>query len=267
MPGIVRRLLRGLGRPAPLAVTEARGIRTLHIGGDAIQSAMRIDDPHGLALDYTRCMMAFLLLHPDPRAALMIGLGGGSLAKFFHRRLARTRVRVIELDPRVVAAAREHFALPPDDDRLRVEVGEGAEALAPECCDVLMLDGFDDGEQVPSLASADFYDAAYLALDEPGVMVVNYMGDDPKLDRYLLRLERAFGGAVLAMQAPSDPNIVAFGLKGAPRRIAWDTLRERARRFETRLGLPFHRYVAGLKRMNPGTPRELIIGAEGGGDR
>ena len=36
--------------------------------------------PFALELDYTRCMMAFLLFHPAPRRALMIGLGGGSLA-------------------------------------------------------------------------------------------------------------------------------------------------------------------------------------------
>jgi len=56
-------------------VSDARGVRTLHLGGDAIQSAMRLADPYALALDYTRCMMAFLLFHPEPREALMIGLG------------------------------------------------------------------------------------------------------------------------------------------------------------------------------------------------
>ena len=53
----------------------------LHVGGEAIQSAMRMDDPFALELDYTRCMMAFLLFHPQPRRALMIGLGGGSIAR------------------------------------------------------------------------------------------------------------------------------------------------------------------------------------------
>ena len=43
---------------------------------EAIQSAMRLEDPFALELDYTRCMMAFLLFHPEPRRALMIGLGG-----------------------------------------------------------------------------------------------------------------------------------------------------------------------------------------------
>jgi spermidine synthase len=242
-----------------LAVSEARGVRRLHLGGDAIQSAMRIDDPYALALDYTRCMMAFLLFHPKPREVLMIGLGGGSLAKFFHRRFRAARVRAVELDPRVIAAAREHFALPHDDARLRVEAGDGAEALAPECCDLLLVDGFDDGEQVPALVSRAFYDAAWLALAEPGVMVLNFMSDDPGLERYLMRLEGAFGGAVLCLPALADPNLLVLALKGAPRRIAWRTLRERAERLESRFGLPFRRYVAALGRMNPHTRDDLII--------
>src|SRR2546425_2346841 len=77
-----------------IAVSDARGVRTLHVGGEAIQSSMRLDDPFALALDYTRCMMAFLLFHPQPREVLMIGLGGGSLPKFFHKNLRKTAVRV-----------------------------------------------------------------------------------------------------------------------------------------------------------------------------
>jgi spermidine synthase len=250
-------------REPQLAVTESWGVRTLHLGGEAIQSAMRVNDPYALALDYTRCMMGFLLFHPEPRQALMIGLGGGSLAKFFHRRLLRTRTRVVELDPRVLAAAREHFALPPDDERLSVEIGDGAGALAPECCDLLAVDGFDDGEQVASLATGEFYDACFLALAEPGVLVVNYLSDDPKLDAYLRRLERAFGGAVVLLPALTDPNLIAFALKGGPRRLAWEELKLRARRLESRLGLPFRRYVAAMKRANEaaagGAARDLII--------
>jgi spermidine synthase len=243
-----------------IAVSESRGVRTLHVGGDAIQSAMRLDDPYALALDYTRCMMAFLLFHPRPREALMIGLGGGSLAKFFHKNFRNTNVKAIELDPRVVAIARERFSLPRE---VEVEIGDGAEALAPQCCDVLVVDAYHDELHVPKLASAEFYDAAWLALTEPGVLVVNYMDDDPKLDTHLQRLERAFGGSVLAMPALYDPNVLAFAFKGVERSVSWKTLRERAEKLETRYGLPFGRYVSKLRQMNRCTPAELIITEKG----
>ena len=248
-------------RPPSLAVSDARGFRTLHVGGEAIQSTMRLSDPFALALDYTRCMMAFLLFHPRPREALMIGLGGGSLAKFFHRHLRATRVRAVELDARVVAAARTQFALPANDARLCVEVGDGRDALSPECCDVLVVDAFDDERHVAALATQEFYDAAWLALGETGAMVVNFMDDDPQFDETLLRLERAFGGAVLAMRALYDPNVIVFALKGAPARIEWDVLQRRARRLEAALGLPFPRYVSRLRGMNRASAAELIIAA------
>jgi spermidine synthase len=169
-------------------------------------------------------------------------------------------VRVVELDERVVIAARTHFALPPDDARLAVEIGDGAEALAPECCDVLVVDAYHDEEHVPQLASTEFYDAAYLALTEQGVMVVNFMDDDRLLDQYLKRMEAAFGGRVLAMKALYDPNVLAFALKGFDSRISWETLRQRAQQLESRYDLPFPRYVSRLRAMNSVTPQELLIG-------
>ena len=247
-------------RPS-IAVSDARGVRTLHVGGEAIQSSMRIAEPCALALDYTRCMLAFLLFHPEPRHALMIGLGGGSLAKYFHKYLRRTTTRVVEIDPRIVVAARRHFALPPDDARLTVEIGDGAEALAPECCDVLMVDAYHDEEHVPKLASEEFYDAAWLALGERGALAVNYMNDDRNFDRYLQRLERAFGGAVLVMPALVDPNILAFAFKGIENSFSWEGLRFRAESLESRLDLPFSRYVNRMRAMNCHNPRELLLTA------
>ena len=259
----LRAAVRNARRPA-LSVSEHRGVRLLHVGGKAVQSAMRLADPYALELDYTRCMMAFLLFHPEPREALMIGLGGGSVAKFFHRKLRAVRVRVVELDERVVAAARAHFHLPPDDARLTVEIGDGASGLAPECCDVLVVDGFEDESHAPALVSQPFFDAAWAALAEPGALVLNLMDDDRQFDRTLQRLEGAFGGAVACMPALSDPNVIAIALKGAPPRCAWRVLRERAQPLEARFDLPFLRYVNALRKMNPCTGEDLIIVDQGG---
>jgi spermidine synthase len=249
-----------VAKPKPsIAVSDARGVRSLHVGGEAIQSAMRLGEPYALALDYTRCMMAFLLFHPEPREALMIGLGGGSLAKFFHKHFRKTSIRVIELDARVLAAAREHFHVPPDGPRFRVEIGDGVDALYPECCDTLVIDAFEDELHVPKLASAEFYDGAFLALEEPGALVVNFMNDDPKFDQTLQNLERAFGGAVIVLPALYDPNILAFAFKGIASTISWILLRRRAEELEARLGLPFTRYVPRLRAMNKCSATELII--------
>ena len=242
-----------------LTVSEERGVRYLHVGGEAIQSAMRMDDPFSLELDYTRCMMAFLLFHEQPRRALMIGLGGGSLAKFFHRRLAGLRTHVVEYDERVIATARALFHVPAGDARLTIEHGDGVEALAPECCDLLVVDGFEDESTPSAMVSQAFFDAAWCALEDPGVLVMNIMDDDKNFDRHLRRMENAFGGAVLAFQSLRDPNIVVIGLKGAPLAIEWRELRSRATALERTYGLPFPRYVERLRTMNRWTADTLLV--------
>ena len=235
-------------------------MRHLHIGGEAIQSAMRLEDPWALELDYTRCMMAFLLFHPSPRRALMIGLGGGSLAKYFHRRFHQLRTHVVESDERVIATARALFHVPADDARLSIEHGDGVHALAPECCDLLVVDGFDDEATPAALVSQAFFDASWCALEDTGAMVVNFMDDDPHLDRNLQRIERAFAGAVVALPALRDPNVIVIGLKGAPSAFRWDELRERAAALEKAHGLPFSRYVHGFRRMNRCDSSGLLLG-------
>jgi spermidine synthase len=246
-------------RPPDLVVSEERGVRHLHVGGEAIQSAMRLEDPFALELDYTRCMMAFLLFHAQPRRALMIGLGGGSLAKFFHRRINGLRTHVLEYDERVIATARALFHVPADDARLIVEHGDGVQALSPECCDLLVVDGYEDEVTPAAMVSQAFFHAAWWTLEEPGALVMNFMDDDPNFDRNLQRVERAFGGAVIAFQALRDPNIVVIALKGAPLEIEWRELRARAVALERKYGLPFPRYVERLRKLNRWNVDELLI--------
>lgn len=236
------------GTRPPIAVSDHRGVRSLHIGGEAIQSAMKIDAPYALQLDYTRCMMAALLFHPAPREALLLGLGGGSVAKFLYRNFRRLRITAVEVDARVVAVARAQFALPPDGPRLRVEVGDGAQALAPGCCDLLVADAFDD--EAPQLAGADFYESAWRALGEQGVLVANLMSDDPELDARLQALDAAFRGSAVCMSAFSDPNLIVFGIKGLPASFDRGELRARAQELQERHGLPFTKYAKALRGMN-----------------
>src|SRR3970040_3128060 len=79
-------------------VTERFGVRSLHIGSDTVQSSMRLSRPNDLELAYTRSMMAFLLFRPPPRRVLMVGLGGGSLAKFIYHRIPDAVTEVIDVN-------------------------------------------------------------------------------------------------------------------------------------------------------------------------
>ena len=206
-----------------LEVTEERGIRALHLGSQAIQSAMRVSRPWDLELAYTRAMMGFLMFTPVPANVLMIGLGGGSLAKFIRKQRPQTHITAVEIDPRVIAAARGHFELPANDTTLNVIEGDGALYVRqhPASADVILLDGFDAGNQVEALATQTFYAACRRALRPGGVLVVNLWGRDREFAEYFARLERAFDGEVGWISVQNKTNVIVFGFNesGAPARL------------------------------------------------
>jgi spermidine synthase len=83
-------------------ILDSGALRYLHFDFDKVQSLMHCDYPDALCLRYTRKMMAFLLFKPRPRRILMLGLGGGSLAKFCYRHLPSATITVVEIDPHVL---------------------------------------------------------------------------------------------------------------------------------------------------------------------
>jgi spermidine synthase len=241
------------GKFPSVELSEEGGVRSLHLGSSMIQSAVRLNAPNELELAYTRYMMGFLLFHPDPREVLMIGLGGGSLAKFVYHRLPLARTVVVEINAEVVVAARKYFFLPGDDDRLLVQIAEGGEYVAshPDTADVVMVDGFDEGCQVPALCTGDFYDSARDALKRNGVLVVNLLGSDKRFHDYMGRIENSFNGRVASVAVEPHGNVIIFAFKHSPRKRVWEKLSARARDLETELALPFTRVVDKLRRSKP----------------
>jgi len=236
-----------------IQLSERGGVRVLHLGNSMVQSAMRLAAPNDLELIYTRCMMGFMLFHLCPENILMIGLGGGSLAKFVYHRLPQTKTNVIEINPQVVAAARSYFLVPADDERLQVTIAEGGDYIAnnPASADVLMIGGFDGSCQVPSLCSQDFYNRARETLKKNGMLVVNLLSRDKGIRDYLRRIENSFGGHVITMTAEARGNLIAFAFKHDPGRLDWEELRERAKKLEAQFLLPFPEYVKKLRRGKP----------------
>lgn len=242
-------------------VSECDGVRYLHLGSKTIQSAMRVARPNDLELSYTRCMMAFLLFVPAPRHAVMIGLGGGSLAKFMHTRMPHTRVTAVEINPQVVAAARQFFGLPETSQRLTVAAGDGAafvQSLAG-AADVLLVDGYGTDAAAPELATAAFYEDCERALSDNGVLVTNLFADRPGLAPHLRLLERAFAGRLLHLTDEQRGNVIVMAFVRAQGRPTWKALERRARELEAQYGLEFPGFVTRLKERNPHDSAHLFI--------
>ncbi|PXW93888.1 spermidine synthase [Sphaerotilus hippei] len=182
-------------------VHNTRHTRALHFSIHEVQSFMRVAEPDALALAYTRLMMGFLLFHPQPARIAMLGLGGGSLAKFCHRHLPASGIEVVEINPHVIAL-RDEFEVPPDDARLSITQGDGARWVrtSPEAFDVLLVDGYDYSGLPSVLATQRFYDDCSASLRPGGLLAVNLFRGHPQHELHLDRLRRSFNDAVLEVE-------------------------------------------------------------------
>lgn len=257
-----RRIHESHSNGESVSVSEKDGVRFFHLeDSHTVQSAMRLKAPYDLELKYTRSMMGFLLFRPEPGRIAMIGLGGGSLAKFVYHRLPAAGTVAVEINPQVVAVARSYFELPEPDERFSLELGDGAEYVRqhPGGLDVIMVDGFDGRSQADSLATQVFYDDCAAALGDNGVLVVNLWGSDANFDVYLKRIETAFGGLVICLPTEKHSNIIVFGFKRSPGSPRWSELRERARQLEATYGLEFLKFVESMRSMNLHTATRLLV--------
>jgi spermidine synthase len=222
-----------LAYPPPLVRTRG-GRRTLEFLAGNVQSEMRLSRPSALMLAYTRAMMCFALFVPRPRHILMVGLGGGSLAKFCYRHFPDARITVLELRADVIAL-RGQFCVPPDDARFSVVHADATAWLAgaPDSVDVLVVDGFDETGLPPELGSSRFYADCRRALRHGGVLVANIFSYDPLYPAMLGRLQLMFGGQVCWLDKVAGNNRILFAVKApldqepalaagrAPRVRAW----------------------------------------------
>ena len=234
-------------------VSERYGVRTLHIGSDTVQSAMRIARPYDLELSYTRSMMGFLLfMARRPREVLLIGLGGGSLAKFIYRVLPSARVKAVELSAQVVAIARQYFHVPAHEPRLQVIVGDGAEYMTRKdvSADLVVVDGYGADAHAEELGSREFYRDCHDRLTADGMLVVNLWGGDKQFTTLLHRIDEAFPKGTLCLPAERPGNVIVFAFKQDPGAMRWQAMAERADALEKEIGLEYPRFVDALRKMN-----------------
>ncbi|QDH70285.1 fused MFS/spermidine synthase [Marilutibacter alkalisoli] len=204
-PHLRKPVIRRRGRTTELQF--ARGVG---------QSRMLAAEPDRLLIDYTRTMMGALLLVPRPSRIGMVGLGGGSQAKFCYRHLPEADVEVMENNPHVIAL-RKRFRVPDDDARFRIVPGDAARLLQERCgrYDLLLVDGYDETGIPEALSTQRFYDDCRDSLATNGALAINLYCKDPQ--PHIEKLRRSFGKTrVAVVEEIRQSNRVAFAWVGTP---------------------------------------------------
>lgn len=245
-------------------IREEAGVRTLHFGSDWVQGAMRIARPWSLELEYTREMMASLMLRDDsrfPRNVLLIGLGAASLLKFLYRHYPLAKLTVVEIEPNVVAVARQFFKLPEDPKRIKIEIADGAEYLmeSNKTWDLILVDGFDENARAGALDTLTFYHAVQSRLSRNGILAANLLSRRRDFRDSVERIRAAFGGRTLAFPSCDSGNAIAFAAAGDPVSIALGELKEQASLLKQATGLNLLPTLARLEQAKTCTSGVLVL--------
>lgn len=213
--------------------------RTLCFGNQVEQSAMSRQQPARLLYHYTRAMMLGALFPARLRHALVLGLGGGSLARTLHHHFPDCRITAVEQRPAVVRIARDWFKLP-DDHRLGVHVGDAAGYLAQatHTADLILTDLYDAQGMDQQQTAPAFFQQCRAQLSDDGVVVFNLWSGRYFHDQEIAAaLDEAFAHQVLRLNA-TGRNRIAFGFAGRIPDLQQKSLIEQAQRLGLRLGFP-----------------------------
>jgi spermidine synthase len=133
------------------------------------QSAMDLLYPERLVFAYERLMLAAFALVPKPNTALLLGLGGGAMARHLAAYLPHCALTIVERDPVVRDLARRFFHL-----MRPVVMGDAGDIVAKSRgrFDVVLVDLYDVG------GAADmgerFWAHCVAALRPGGCLAVNW---------------------------------------------------------------------------------------------
>lgn len=187
-----------------LIVREEGGVRTLE--SDRIpQAAVRLADGEP-ALRYARFSPAGLLVNPEMRRMLILGLGGGSTGRYFQRRVPYLEIDYVDIDPAVPAVATRFLGFA-EGPRTRVAISDARSFLSRsrERWDYIFGDTY-IGLSVPfHLTTREYLEEVRRHLAPGGIYAVNLAAG----------LSDPFSLSVYRTVAEVFPSTYVFQVRGA----------------------------------------------------
>ena len=241
---LIHRLVDDYG---PIEVIESHGVRSLHFGSSARQSAMDLSAPDQIELAYLKSMLVPLLFVRRPRRILLLGLGGGTLARFFLRHYPGVQIVVVELRAAVVEIAKDYFNLQVEPP-LELYVMDAHHYLEQNhlqmsaAFDLILVDVFDAEGPSEILDAPDFFIRLSKMMAPRGAVAVNlWSGEGAAWRDVQAMMDAHFRGQLVALSVPGRGNRICMALGEAYGKLNLKSLGEEARILERRLGIEFTR--------------------------
>lgn len=217
------------------------GERLLYSSGrrDIRQGGIRIKDPDRLIFEYSRMAFTSLaFLEAEPARVLFVGLGAGSMPRFFARHYPDAAIDIVEIDPAILKVARKFFHFK-ENTGMKVHLMDGRMFMKKTRTryDMIFLDAY-RGQQIPfHLTTVQFLEGVRSHLNEGGVVVSNILSEAN--NRYFWSMVKTYRegfGSLFIFRGKWSGNHIFVAPKN---RIAFDaeSFLERARRIQSGKGM------------------------------
>ena len=146
------------------------------------QSCILLDNPKYLALDYYKLLFGPLYLNPKPNKALIIGLGGGSIANGLSFLFPHLNLDIVEINPEIPKIAKEYFDFTPNENT-KIIVDDGIEFIknANIQYDLIIIDAFNSTRIPEQFLTLKSVQSLKSLLSSGGVLAINSILPDQKL--------------------------------------------------------------------------------------
>ncbi len=141
------------------------------------QSCLYKSQPKKLVFNYTKLLMSGLLLNPEPKRILIVGLGGGTMSNTLAQLFPSSHIDNIEIDDAVISVARRYFGFS-ENELVKTYNQDGRifikrALLKKQTYDWIILDAF-NGDYIPEhLLTKEFLQETKRLLSENGILTAN----------------------------------------------------------------------------------------------
>lgn len=219
-----------------------------------IQSIIDRQKPFDLISSVNQAMLAALIFTPTPSNFLLLGLGGGAIARYLFHRQPDCRGEAVELSPAITHIAQQFFEFPEHNWQLhQADVRDFvSENRVTKYYDYIVLDIAEQQHTPHWLTEASFLAHCRKALSQHGVLCLNLMPNDAAdFKQQLAQIRQAFDTRTLCLSVPVCRNILVFAFAQPPEFEDIAQLRQRADDLFQHWELPFNDCLSRMIQENP----------------
>jgi spermidine synthase len=198
-----------------IEIRQMNNLRWMHFGSDAIQSVVDIEEPSKPQQDYISAMIAGLIFPQRPNKSLNLGVGGGTIERFFIEHFADRLLTSVEANKSVIQLAHRFFFVP-DQYPIINDTAENFIRRDNATYQIIFCDISAAQHHAQCLFDHQFYRRLFQRLSADGILVINLLPDSEQALLDILQAIRRYFDWGFILEFPNHRNILLYCLKQKP---------------------------------------------------